>query len=516
MRLKNIAAGIIALVCLTTTTLAAVPENSSYIYSADFYAVASPQAFALEDVINGEGLGISTFKNPSDIFVSKNGTIYLVDAGNNRIVEINDEYKLVRTVDSFIYNGKEDSFSAPSGIFVTEDGILYIADTGNNRVVRLNKSNECDLMITRPHSELLQKEYIFLPSKIVTDIAGRIFIVSDNQPQGVMEFSPDGYFKGFIGANKVTFDFSDYFWKSIATKEQRSQMRLFLPTEYNNITLDNEGFLFVTSDKIDLSSIFSVRGFVPDDFLERIAPVRRINLAGSDILRRDGWGVPIGDYALTYTKGIVDGPSRIVDSAIDICGIYSILDRARGRIFTYDSNGYLLYIFGGLGREDGKFRSPSSFAYHGDRLLVADYSKNNITVLKLTEYGKLIREAYIAYSEGDYDKNEVMWRKVLNYNSNCDIAYIGIGKSYMRKMDYKSAMKYFKLGENRDLYSDAFIKWRNEIVRKYFAAGFWLLFGLIILATLIKYIRMYFHWVKTVDAYGLKFRRDMLRKEVNR
>ena len=34
-------------------------------------------------------------------------------------------------------------------------------------------------------------------------------------------------------------------------------------------------------------------------------------------------------------------------------GIYSILDSVRGRIFTYDHEGNLLYIFGGLGSQEG-------------------------------------------------------------------------------------------------------------------------------------------------------------------
>ena len=32
----------------------------------------------------------------------------------------------------------------------------------------------------------------------------------------------------------------------VATKEQRAQMELFVPTEYSNLCLDSEGFIYAT------------------------------------------------------------------------------------------------------------------------------------------------------------------------------------------------------------------------------------------------------------------------------
>ncbi len=33
-------------------------------------------------------------------------------------------------------------------------------------------------------------------------------------------------------------------WRLLSTKEQRAQQASFVPTEYNNIALDSEGFFF--------------------------------------------------------------------------------------------------------------------------------------------------------------------------------------------------------------------------------------------------------------------------------
>lgn len=41
-------------------------------------------------------------------------------------------------IDGFENNGVPDRFNNPSGIFVTEEGHIYVADTDNGRLVELN------------------------------------------------------------------------------------------------------------------------------------------------------------------------------------------------------------------------------------------------------------------------------------------------------------------------------------------------------------------------------------------
>ena len=61
-------------------------------------------------------------------------------------------------------------------------------------------------------------------------------------------------------------------------------------------------------------------------------------------------------------------------------GMYSVLDSKRGRVFTYDSQGNLLYIFGGRGDQKGQFNQPCALIYNGDEILVADRSRNSVQV----------------------------------------------------------------------------------------------------------------------------------------
>ncbi|MES9969174.1 MAG: Ig-like domain-containing protein, partial [Candidatus Thiodiazotropha sp.] len=96
---------------------------------------------------NGDGgLAVEAqLHNPSDVNLGPNGNIYIVDQGNNRIRMI-DQYGLISTV---VGNGIEGfsgdegsaieaSLNSPTAILTLNDGTLYIADAGNNRIRRVS------------------------------------------------------------------------------------------------------------------------------------------------------------------------------------------------------------------------------------------------------------------------------------------------------------------------------------------------------------------------------------------
>lgn len=79
------------------------------------------------------------FKNPQDLCVAQDGTVYLADSGNNRIVLLSsDMTKVVRVITGFENHGVADTFQTPTGVAVANDDTLYIADSLNRRVVVLN------------------------------------------------------------------------------------------------------------------------------------------------------------------------------------------------------------------------------------------------------------------------------------------------------------------------------------------------------------------------------------------
>ena len=158
-----------------------------------------------------------------------------------------------------------------------------------------------------------------------------------------------------------------------------------------------------------------------------------------------------------------------------------MLDNLRGRIFTYDAEGNLLYIFGGVGTAEGTFTSPQAIEINKDQRLVCDINKNSIQIFSPTEYGRLINEAVGYRYDGDETKAVATWQKVLKLNENFEQAYIGIGKAYLNSGEYKKAMDYLELGMSRSYYSIAYKRYRNNIIKEHFN----LIFGAIIILLVV-------------------------------
>ncbi|MEV5025439.1 gluconolactonase [Paenibacillus sp. LPE1-1-1.1] len=416
-------------------------EGYTYSYWGD--AVQSPIAYLPSKAITGQEIGIGPLAAPSDMFAAPDGNLYVLDSGNGRIVVLNSEWKAIRQIQGFDNNGKQDNFNMPEGIFVSGAGHIYVADTENRRVVVLDSSGAFIREIGAPKSEVLSDNFEYFPRKVIVDKAGRIYVVARGVFDGIIEFDSDGDFTGFIGTNPVQFDPVDLFWKTVSTKEQREKMIRFVPIEFNNVDVDTDGFIFTTTaDK------------------QTAIPVKRLNPSGIDVLRINGaWG-PIGDFSRER--------SAFIDIDVSGNGVYRTLDSTRGRIFTYNEDGNLLYVIGQLGNQLGTFKTPIAVESFGNRIFVLDRDLGMITEFAATKFGSLVNEANGLYSMGKHDDAAKLWEQVLKLDANYEMAYVGIGKSMLRQGEYKQAMTYLKLGNDREYYSKALTKFRREYMREYF------------------------------------------------
>lgn len=453
---------LLAVLVLNVDTAFAAEPYSSYTYDYWGSPVPSPAPYTPIRTVNGESLKTMDFVNPTDLFVSYDNKIYIADSGNNRIVVLNQNFDMEKIIDSFTNNGKVDTFNKPQGVFVNEDGEIYIADTDNARIVHLDLEGNFLREIGPPTGDIIPADFQYRPTALVEGKGKRIYVVALGVNQGLIEFDKDGIFRGYVGAPKTSPNMIEYFWKLIATQEQRERMQDFVPTEYNNIDIDEEGFIYVTTSTIAVEDIQSAINSRSQD--DSAAPVRKLNPTGEDILRRYGYYPPVGDILFRSRGYAESGNSQFVDVCVEQYGIYTVLDKRKGRIFTYDSDGNLLYIFGGLGNRLGTFRNPVSIDIINNNYIVLDSITGYITVFEPTEYGKLLKEAIVLHQQGKYDESTAKWEEVLKLNANLELAYIGIGKAYLRKDDFKNAMKYFELGNKRDYYSNALKLYRKEVI----------------------------------------------------
>ncbi|MBQ3079843.1 MAG: hypothetical protein IJC48_07600 [Clostridia bacterium] len=428
---------------------------TTYTYNYDYWQdeIEMPDAYRVEQVIYSSTLGLETPMNKPESLYIRDSFIYVADTGNNRVLEIErqgKEFVLTRIIDT-IYGAMPSNLVAPSDMFVDENGTIYICDTGNQRIVKADKDLNFLMSFTKPQDTTFDQGD-FLPSRLVVDVSGRVYTLATNVNKGLIKYEADGSFAGFIGANPVTYTMAEYIWKTFFTsKAQRAQQVAFVPTEYSNIAIDDEGFIYATN------AVFSEYDLIWDN----AKPIRRLNSIGNDILVKNGWLPPIGDI-YWEEQSIEYGPSKFRDITVLENDIYVAFDRTRGRMFGYDSQGILLWAFGTKGNVEGTFTGAASIEHMGRDLYCLDELGCTITVFKPTDYGNLIFEATDQYLKGDYDESADTWRKVLKLNANYNLAFIGIGRALMRQEEFEEAMEYFKMAYDQENYGRAYRYYRKE------------------------------------------------------
>lgn len=443
---------------------------TTYNYDYREYIHYTPAAYIPEKTLYGrdyvfEGEAIGDFKTPQDLCKSPSGNVYVADTGNNRIVVFdNNMSKVVDIITTFDNAGQEDSFSQPYGVCVSEKGNIYVADSKKKRVVVLNPDKSLKQIIDNPQSESLEDGFVFTPWKVAVDYADRVYVIAQNMFEGIMVFETDGRFTGFFGTIPVPISLWEKFWRWLATKEERANQKLFIPTEFTGIDVDPEGFIYASN--IDP---------------EGIQGVRRLNPSGQDVIKK-GENENLGGDLQIDGSGDYYGPSQFTDVVYRDNGIYSCLDRKRGRIITYDHEGDLLYIFGGLGTQEGTFQMPVAVEQIGTRIAVLDATAGSVLCFEVTEYGDMINTAVGLRFDGEESLAVALWERVLELDENNELANVGIGKAYLSGGEYRQAMKYLKLGMNRNYYSIAFKRFRNDILRNNIS---FVLTGIVVLAVII-------------------------------
>lgn len=444
----NIRQGSLLIIVFVFVMLGAQVVNGtslSYTYNYWHHMMPAPHAYVPDRAIYGHHLGVGSFSNPQDLFATETGFLYILDSGNHRIIQLDSQGALVRVIDGFVDGADQGTLNNPTGLHVSPEGDLYIADRGNGRIVVLDDELHAWLIIESPAiqaPEYFEADFRFRPVKITSDDQGTIYVIATGVYDGILEFDAQGHFLGFKGAPRVTPSVIDYIWRQIATDAQKERMALFLPVEHSNLAVDERGFVYATA----------VGEGLPIE--ERI---RRLNTAGRDILIRNLGLPPIGDFVEAD-----QAESTMVDILPGDYGTYSVLDRVRGRVFTYDSTGNLLYVFGGLGNTLGTFRNPVALANFDGNMLVLDSLKNSVTVFSPTEYQRTIFAALGHYDTGHFDDAALLWAKVLELNTNYDLAYTGTGNAHFLQGEYAEAMEAFRLANNRTAYSEAYRFYRRD------------------------------------------------------
>ena len=494
-----------------TVSASAFNSYDTYTYSIDGEPLKSPPAYNPFDEFDSSAMNISKFIENvegekskdslglvTDVVTDSKGNVYIADPDNNRIVVLDKYYSTIEIITSYYYNGENTNLSSPKGVFAAEldEGHrLYICDTKNKSIVVLDENYECINVIKAPTTDLLDKSD-YDPVAVAVDKYGRLFVVSATCNDGIIVMSSTGDFNGLIGAQKVTPSILEAIWRRFQSEEKRRVQAANVSVAYNNITIDEYGFVYATIKIEDEARQIAALKSRNADY----SPVKKLNSAGIEIMKRNGFFDPGGEVITNKFLNSL-GASSIVDVAVGKEGTWSIIDEKRSRIFTYDQNGNLLFAFGDMGDQFGNIADINAITYQtvedesGNKknyLLAIDGAggKSKLIVYAATVYCDTIMSALACENNNDYDGSMYYWQEVLKRNNNFDLAYIGIGKALYNKGEYKEAMEMFSYAYETTQYAKAFAEIRKEIIGK------WLLpIAVLVIAVIVLFLKL-LGWAK--------------------
>jgi hypothetical protein len=472
--IKKITAAVLAAGLCFSCALPASAQKMTDTYNYDRWGEAIPSQAGYEAVksISGTDLGSTKFSGISDIFIGTDGRFYIADSGNHRVIIADGELsRVISEISEVEYKGKKTALGDPRGVFADSSGMICIADTENSMIVRCDEKGKADLLITKPESEQYTA-VTFKPVRVLCDKAGFIYAVDENINTGAVMFEPDGTFRGYYGANRVEQTgrvLRDHFWKYFATEEMRKYMTNAVPAAIAGFDIDDGGFIYTCSSSLSQDT----------------DKIKKVNAAGYDLFA--GLEVEFGDRP---TADYSDFPKNsYVDIDVSPDGMINCLDYTNGRVFQYDEECNLLFIFGNKGNKLGTFRQVSAVESSEDRVFVADSQKNTITVFEKTKFGETVHRAALLYNAGYYSEALEPWFEVLGRDGNYRRAYIGIASAYINEGRYGEAMKYAKLADSRKLYDRAFEGWREKWISSHLSSIAAAVTALIIAAAVFKAVK---------------------------
>lgn len=377
-----------------------------------------------------------TASSPEDMAIDEtNGVVYVADSGTKRIVVVSIDGKLVTTIG-------EGILATPTGVAL-DNKRLFVADSGNKLIYVFSTVDNADegvaygeliKTIGKPNNPLVGADTPFVPTKLSVDERGNLYVVSEGCVSGLMQLNANANdkddedaFIGYVGANETQATFQSVLQNIFFSEEQRNTF-LATPRSPTNVAINSRGLLYTVTNQASQNA------------------VKKLNTLGNAIMS------PSQNFAATVAV--------CVDEAENIFSVQS-----DGYISVFDSYGDMLFRFGGVDLDErlGSLDTPVAIGTLSDgRLLALDKRYGMIIVYGRTEFAELVFEAVSYYKDGLYLEGEKSWQEVLRLNSSFIVSYKALARASMKRGDYQTALKQFKLAEDKEGYSEAYWEIRND------------------------------------------------------
>jgi len=202
--------------------IAAAPDGSLYVADSLNHRILHLQSngtllhewgeFAASDANTGEMAPAGSFNEPWGLAVGPDGSVYVADTWNNRIQKFTAEGEFVTMWGQFGAAESLYHFWGPRGVAVDEQGRVYITDTGNKRVVIFDSNGNALASVGGAGMGVGQFDE---PVGIAVDDRGRVY-VADTWNKRVQVLIPEGDSLSY--PTHITWDIEAWYGESLDNK----------------------------------------------------------------------------------------------------------------------------------------------------------------------------------------------------------------------------------------------------------------------------------------------------------
>ncbi|MDR0553593.1 MAG: hypothetical protein LBG76_02170 [Treponema sp.] len=409
--------------------LQAAPYNSYMIDRDGFYRLA-PALYEPSHVVNFDISGVN------DLRIGADDRIYIARGGQDgaEILVFDEE-------ENFAYSVGLGELKSAQGVFVDSGGLIYAADTSAGAVLVFSPEGELLRKIERPASPLFGAKTPFKPVKLAVDRQGNMYVLGEGSAGGIIQLDGAGEFLGYFGVSMTRVSLIRRIQNLLFPPELMENFIRAQPPSMTNIAIDGDGLVYAATK---------------GDTLE---PLKKINVAGKNLFD-DSLADLYGEPALLALEA----------AAVDAYGNVYALSNYAGHIIILDSQGRTIGIFGAkseLNAEMGVTVNPVAIGINSrQRIYIADKGTGQIQVFTPSPLMETLFSALAFYREGRYVEGEELWRETLKRNAAIAVANNAIALSFAKKENYRDALEYFKLANNREGYSAAFWEVRQQFLMR--------------------------------------------------
>jgi DNA-binding beta-propeller fold protein YncE len=301
------------------------------LFSSISAAAQSPIQLVFRGIILDETLGTATLSQPLGMDIDPDGSIYIADTGNNRILKCTERGALLREAGGFGFDKQQ--FDRPVDVWAGNGLDVFVVDYNNQRLERYDKDLN---YISSYYSDEVQDESLQFgyPAAVGLSVNGEIFL-ADHEFNRVLRIDSFG---------KPKSSFGDFNW---------GEGRLSRPAK---MLITSRREIFVSDSTADAIVEFDDYG----NFAQRF---------GEGVLRD-----PAGMAAMNARKE--SGREQPMN-------VLLVADRGNHRLVFFNDDREVLLTCGKMGRGPEQFFSPADVAARGNRIFVLDTGNNRVQVFEL-------------------------------------------------------------------------------------------------------------------------------------